>query len=597
MSRPKRTNHRKTKRPNGGRQHHPPTTTANDGADKPARRPFIAVATLILGVLIGAGLTELPRLRPCQAEATAQPRKDPVSNTSARPPGEASPASTDDRPHDGAAFRYSQAVFERLDHVRREKKTAILELLADVEDNARRIVHDETMLDCFDQMLAFHGGSAESATAAPAKLKQALEEYHQAIIEHYALNYSCFYDILFVSSDRFVIHTIRKEADYHSHLDDDSHLGRALKSCLAGSPHEVVVDYHYYAPSDRPSAFFVLPLIEAGVHRGWFVLQYTIKMLDSLMVDHQELGVTGEVYLVNQHHLMLTDSKMSGEQTHLKLKVQALVGAEASAPASGRGLDLDYSGRRVFYAYERLTALGQTWILVAQIDEAEVITDYFRRNQSRCRDSLLEQLAARSLRPRPDRGASAPCRLVCMDEFIKAGPDQALRTRGVSTCTAVAVLYPGRFSYLAHISAYDKIYGSCQLTNLLKQLINTITYYDICRNELERLQVVVIATHLKSIDGILSKLLRYGITLDQVRFAYNPQAWYANAVVASRAGEVTVTWTYEGDAAPPVTQWAVDIPTLADVLRNVARLPRPSPPTPSSPPSAESMACCIDMLD
>jgi len=47
-----------------------------------------------------------------------------------------------------------------------------------------------------------------------------------------------------------------------------------------------------------------------------------------------------------------------------------------------------------------------------------------------------------------------------MNEYAKAKRGSMVETSGISTCTAVAIVNPGNFGYLAHISPVDMIYKS-----------------------------------------------------------------------------------------------------------------------------------------
>lgn len=472
---------------------------------------------------------------------------------------------------DHRSFPYSDATFARLDAVRKQKKAALLRLFADVEHAAQQVVRDEAMLTCFHRMHELYGTAGGTEVHMPERLDEAVNEYRRAMNYHYALHYSRFYDVLFVSPDKYVFYSFRLEDDYHTYLEADSNLAQGLDACLIGGPHTVLIDYHLYEPSERTSAFFGLPVMRNDEHIGWMVVQYAINVLDSLLVDHSELGSTGEVYLLNRQRRMLTDSRFSGERTHLKFTVDALDATALESDAPGHGLMRDYRGVPVFASYERLAALGREWVLVAQIDESEVITDYYRDHEAECRALLVGQLAREDVR---QRCCGSPCgapRRVGMDDFAKTADERPLETRGVSTCTAVAVTCPGRFGYLAHISPYDKIYGSTQLTNVLKQVITRIRQYDIYQSEVSKLQVVVVATHTESLPGILAKLPRYGITLDQIRFLHKPEARYADVFVGPRGDGVTVEWVGKSDASQHHAQWAADVPDLAQLLRRCYR--------------------------
>ncbi len=537
----------------------PPPAAQKSRAWWPFRVPGALCIGLLLGLVLPQGLrlwADAPRLQPAAA-------RNADRQLETRPAWRRRTVPAAAQQVDHSEYAYSAAAFARLDRVRQQKKEAITGLLSDVAAAAERSAADERMLAWFHELHVAGAAGRDGQSGAAERLRESITEY-------YAYHYWRFYDVLFVDPQRYVFFSIRCERDYQSCIAEGSPLARGLRDCLGGSPHPVVVDYHDYAPSGQPSAFVVVPVLRDGVHEGWFVLQYAIRMLDALMVDRAELGDTGEVYLVNRDRMMLTDSRFTGEPTHLEYPVESVAAVWPTDDRPRRGLMRDYRGVRVFATVERVDVLGQEWALVAQLDEAEVITDFYRANREACLARILASLAQTPPPVRACPEVPAAARLVNMDEFRKAGPAGALRTQGVSTCTAVAIGYPGRFSYLAHISPYDKIYGGNRLTNILKQLVTRIRRYDIYPSELCELRATVIAPHADSVAVVLDKLLRYGLTLEQIRFVYRPQARHANLLVRD-GGAVTVEWVLAADG-DRVVHHAADLPDLASLVRSFSRV-------------------------
>lgn len=539
------------------------------GVERGGRRGALVRSLVIL--LIGLGLGWLGRGWPRSASADASRLATALSTHEvAGAEGTRYPLSPrrvgEFEGLDETAYPWSEGTYARLRAVLSEKKTAILELFADVDRSARRVATDARMLECFRTVHSIFASERGSDDRVWAYLRCVPETLRRGMNRHYALHYSNFYDVLFVSPDRYVFYSFRREPDLTRRVSPASALASGLRRCLEGEPHEVIVDYGYYAPSERVSAFFALPVIGEGEFEGWFVVQYAVNVLDSLLVDHHELGRTGEVYLVNREGRMLTDSRFDGERSHLRYTVEAIDPATVNERGARCGVMADYRGERVFAAYERVVALGQTWVIVAQIDEAEVLTDYCLAHVATCLPRLTE--AARDTGLSSSVGSwsrRSPIR-VDMDQFARTHDGRGLETRGVSTCTAVAVCYPGRFGYLAHISPYDKVYGATQLTNVLKQMISRIRHYDIRPYEMAQLEVVVVAPHGRSLGGILRKLAKYGITLNQVRFAHDAGAQYANVYVDELGGEVLIEWASEGTAEQRV-QRGSGVCDLGRVLR------------------------------
>lgn len=552
--------HRTSGRPTASR-----STTS--GRRRPARFWYV-VAIFLTGLLVGVWLpANLSPIHGAAARESPSAGVDRAARHSFVLPSRGVPHAVAD---DGQSFVYGAAALARLDAVRRSKKAAILDLFAQVEDNARQIAQDETMLTYFDRMRELHVTEHPTTDALPCELCAAVDQYRQAMNQYYALNYSRFYDILFISPERYVFSSFRLEPDYHTYVDTDTPLARSMRSCLESTPHAVVTDYHFYAPSERASAFFVFPIVKDDVHRGWIVAQYAINVLDALLVDHSELGRTGEVYIVNRDRRMVTDSRFTGERSHLRYTV-AIDPEEWPDDAVRAGMMVDYRGIRVFASCERIRTLGHEWVLVAQIDEAEVVTDYYRSDPNACCAALHEELVGAAFVARAAPLATNNAIRVGMDDFARSEAGRPLETRGVSACTAVVVTYPGHFTYLAHLSPYDKVYGNRQLTNILKQVVYRIRHYDIYQSELSKLEVLIVAPHTNSLRGILDKLLRYGITLRQIRFACQPSARYANVFADGPTGRVTIEWVGPPERPAHQVQGISNLPNLASVIRDACR--------------------------
>jgi hypothetical protein len=117
-----------------------------------------------------------------------------------------------------------------------------------------------------------------------------------------------------------------------------------------------------------------------GVHQGWIVFQYALNMLNALLVDYDELGEMGEVYVVNCEHFMLTQSRFREGSSSLKVRVDTEAVRCAMHEQSGQKLITGYRGVRVFVSFERFDFWETSWIIIASIEESGVLTDYYREH-------------------------------------------------------------------------------------------------------------------------------------------------------------------------------------------------------------------------
>ncbi len=471
----------------------------------------------------------------------------------------------------GAENNIAEETYARLDKVRQQKKIQILQLFGHVQEKAESMKHDKFMIDFFFFLNELNAQNiVEKQQSMSQELKQVVNKYILAIDQYYLQNYLEFYDILFIEKNGDIFHTIRKEEDFRKNIFTSNLSNTRLAKQLKENPDSFFVDYQYYFPADEPAAFFIVPMVRNGVHEGWILMQYAINKLNMLMVDYQELGETGEIYLVNQDHLILTNSRFKAGEVSLSLRVETEAVDSAFLSGEGHKLISGYRGVKVFTSFEKFTLWGTQWALVASIEEDEIITDYFLQNKESLVEPMFKRLVSNAKQkhsgPLPDGQLSK----VDIDEIRKVRNGSFLQTRGVSTCTAITVLYPDHFAYLAHISPFDKIYGHVNLTNQLKDLISRIKYHDIYLRDLSKLKFIVIANHLNSFDIAIDKLIRHGIRLSQITFAYNQDSQYSNVTSTGDGKETFIEWVMHDGPSKSFIEKADTIETLSDVVMQVS---------------------------
>lgn len=352
----------------------------------------------------------------------------------------------------------------------------------------------------------------------------------------------------------FVFYTIRREEDYGTNL-----FTRAPGALLAKRLREIsipaFVDFEYYSPSGEPGAFHVVPVFTETQLRGWLVFQQAINRTNLILTDRQGMGRTGEVYLVNSNGIMLSQSRFTQRSTILKKKVETESIRMAAKAETGNLLITDYRGVRVFSSFSRLDILGAEWYLVAEIDEAEVLTAHFSAYSEILTVRILSHLRSVKSKSTAQPGSSSQTIKVDMSEYGFAQVGQRLITHGVATCTAVAVTFGGQFAALAHVAPTDESYdpssinlfGGNHQRNLMSRLLNRIYRYDIYPYQHDSLQFVVVATHNESCWNIIDQLIGQGVFVSQIKLLYNPEASYANVTVQADASTVDVNWFFEGE--------------------------------------------------
>jgi hypothetical protein len=476
--------------------------------------------------------------------------------------GAAAPA-----PAAGAEEGVRARTYRRLDQMRHEKKRQLEVYLEKIRQRAQTLQNDPLMLSFFKLQLEYSRLLARRRPPEDVSRKVAL--LAQKINEHYLRQYLCFYDILFIASDGAIFHTIRGEADYRRNL----FAGRMAKTPLArqlrSRPSQTFVDYHYYWISDEPSAFYVVPALDRGELRGWFALQCAITKINNIFTKDARLGSTGEAFLVNRDQYMLTQSRFSGETSILKQHLSAENIRGKFAEGSGHKVVVDYRGQRALSSFE-VCDLGQSqWLLIVKIDEDEVITQEYQRRRPSLGPELLERLAGAGPSCAPPDGRGKVVK-VDMDEFRKVRAGGKLVTYGVSTCTAAAVTYPGRFSYLCHASNLDRLYGG-ETTDLLGRMLQRIQTFDIYPYEKRKLSAAIIAARPQAVLNAVDLLVKKGLFLSQIKVLLNPAASRGAPLHQCDTGRTVVRWTGPGQKRR--YQCSQDAATVASRFSNLIGYP------------------------
>ncbi|MCF8039577.1 MAG: cache domain-containing protein [Desulfohalobiaceae bacterium] len=413
--------------------------------------------------------------------------------------------------------------YVRLDYAREEKADQLRRFWKKTHSLARKAAQDASVLGCFaiNQRYA----AMKHKGAVPEAVSGKVEAFRKEFNAYYIKNYFSFYDLLFVNKQGQVFYTIRKESDLNKNLMHGDAAESPLGQCLRKKPRqEVFVDFHHYGPSAKPAAFFVEPMHKDGKFLGWLVLQCAVNKVNTLFAWEDDLGQTGETFLVNREGFMLTESNFIGDSTILDKHLDDRNIQAKFADEKGHRVVTDYRGRIALSSFEVVHFLGTNWLAAAKMDKAEIITQHYTRHRRYYADKLLEHLRGASPAPLQEvLDPQASGLRVDMDEFLKASNGESLQTIGISTCTGLLATYPGRFAYLAHISPRDKIYGGEQ-TNLLGQMLKQVKSFDIRPCEKRGIVFVTVAPHLQSLLTIIDKLIQEGFLLSQVRVMFHPQA-------------------------------------------------------------------------
>ena len=220
-----------------------------------------------------------------------------------------------------------------------------------------------------------------------------------------------YYDIFLVAPSGDLVYSVFKEADYATNLDhgkyNDTDLGNAFKAARdkfvtaikdgtynPDEDYQTFYDFKPYAPSNGdPASFISQPIVieknGKNTLAGVLIFQMPIQQINSIMQVSAGLGESGETYIVGEDRYMRSDSRFleDGDESSI---LNTQVNESATAPAMQLSkmnkkqreeqyknfepvqLIQDYRDISVYSAYALFEFMGTNWIILAEIDEAEV---------------------------------------------------------------------------------------------------------------------------------------------------------------------------------------------------------------------------------
>ena len=442
-----------------------------------------------------------------------------------------------------------QSTFARLNEALGQKKRQSIQYLDSRKQTGLSLGKNQTIIDYYKTLN--HLFRNNSYTNQHAK------ETEYALQEFFAYNLDKFYDMLFIDKQGDIFFTVKKENDYHKNINDAQFAGLSLQTHAKTARTFTFIDFEYYAASKEPASFYLIPVFDDDEFLGQIVLQLPINSINDIFINRDNLGETGEVYLVNADQLMLTDSRFIDTSTVLRKRIDTKAISNVKTKQHGNQIIKDYRDKWVFSRHESFRYEGAEWIIIAEIDEDEVLTDYYRHHEAELYPLINQFFLERreQTSSRPPLPEIQHLHKVDVKEFLKAKDGTGLYTKGVGTCTAVAIYMPKQFAYLAHITPTDSIYNDNwfhknvlgkQYTDYVDTMLRRIKLYDILPYQLSDLKFSIAAPNRNGLRGAINKLVNNGIWLSQITIHYLPNYSSVDLVVDYRQDRITSIWKQEG---------------------------------------------------
>ena len=189
-----------------------------------------------------------------------------------------------------------------------------------------------------------------------------------------------YYDVFLLSPRGDILYTVAKESDFATNLKTgpyrQSSLADAFRRAIADPGAVAFSDFGRYPPSDdAPAAFAARAVVKDGKAIGVFAVQIPAEPLNELMHFTAGMGESGETYLVGPDGLMRSQSRFTTKPTVLAVKVDNHSVQDGQSGMSGKYVVADYRGIPVLSVFAPVDFGGQPFVLLAEIEEAEVLRE------------------------------------------------------------------------------------------------------------------------------------------------------------------------------------------------------------------------------
>ncbi len=214
-----------------------------------------------------------------------------------------------------------------------------------------------------------------------AKAEGETEDYFTKYIKEYG-----YYDLFLIHPEGRAFYTVTKEADYNTNFVNgiykDSNLGELTRQ-VKQTQGFGIADFAPYAPSNgAPAAFIAQPYVTNGKVELIIALQLSLEAINTIMQQRDGMGESGETYLVGSDKLMRSSSFLDPDGHSVEASFAGNVknnGVDTDAATEGLNnktetkVIMDYTGNPVLSSYTPIKVGDTTWVVIAEINESEVM--------------------------------------------------------------------------------------------------------------------------------------------------------------------------------------------------------------------------------
>ncbi len=186
-------------------------------------------------------------------------------------------------------------------------------------------------------------------------------------------------DIMLVDMQGNVVYSVAKEDDFGTNFLSgpykDTVAAKVFRKALATEPpwDQAFSDMEVYPPSGHPALFMAQAVNDAaGVPAGVLMFQLNNAKFRDAANHIQDLGDTGEVYLVGPDSTRRSQSRFASGQLLVE-KVTSQAGIRSVGGFTESAEAVDYKGDAVINAYGPIDLMGVRWGIISNISRAEAL--------------------------------------------------------------------------------------------------------------------------------------------------------------------------------------------------------------------------------
>lgn len=284
--------------------------------------------------------------------------------------------------------------YHKLIAVREIKKKQVQEFFGEKINDIMVLARGADVHQLFEQLVQYHidteVGPNDPYDVSTSEYNSIYDQYG-SIFNYYIETYD-YHDIyMMCSAHGHVMYSTAKEKDLGTNLNAgpyrNTHLAELWRK-VVNTKQVAIEDFQPYEPNNNePVAFIGTPIVrQSGDIIGMIALEISVDEINSVMLQRDGLGETGETYLVGSDKLMRSDSFLDPANHSVSVSFsnpeKSKIDTEASREALDGKTDVkiveDYRGVRVLSAYTPVDIPGGIrWALLAEIDESEAFSDVY----------------------------------------------------------------------------------------------------------------------------------------------------------------------------------------------------------------------------